>query len=58
MDHSKKSACHAEDLGSIPGLGRSLGGGNGNSSQYSGESPWTEESGGIQSMGWQRVGHE
>ena len=23
-----------------------------------GESPWTEEPGGLQSMGWQRVGHE
>ena len=23
-----------------------------------GESPWTEEPGGVQSMGWQRVGHD
>ena len=22
------------------------------------EIPWTEESGGLQSMGWQRVGHD
>ena len=28
----KESACHAGDPGSIPGLGRSLGGGHGNSS--------------------------
>ena len=31
----KKSACNAGDLGSIPGLGRSLGEGNGNPLQYS-----------------------
>ena len=30
----KKSACNAEDPGSIPGLGRSLGEGNGNPLQY------------------------
>ena len=32
---SKKSACNAGDLGSIPGLGRSPGEGNGNPLQYS-----------------------
>ena len=32
---SKKSACNARDLGSIPGLGRSPGEGNGNPFQYS-----------------------
>ena len=31
----KVSACHAGDLGSIPGLGRSLGEGNNNPVQYS-----------------------
>ena len=31
----KESTCHAKDLGSIPGLGRSLGGGHCNSLQYS-----------------------
>ena len=31
----KESACNAGDLGSIPGLGRSPGGGNGNPPQYS-----------------------
>ena len=30
----KESTCNAEDLGSIPWLGRSLGGGNGNPFQY------------------------
>ena len=33
---SKESACNAGDLASIPGLGRSLGGGHGNRLQYSG----------------------
>ena len=32
---SKESACNAEDLGSIPGLGRSPGGGHGNALQCS-----------------------
>ena len=32
----KESACNAGDLGLIPGLGRSLGGGNGYPLQYSG----------------------
>ena len=31
----KESACNAEDLGSVPGLGRSPGGGHGNPLQYS-----------------------
>ena len=42
---SKESACNAGDLGSIPGLGRSPGEGNGYPLQYSClENPiWTEE---------------
>ena len=32
---SKESSCNAGDVGSIPGLGRSPGGGNGNPLQYS-----------------------
>ena len=31
----KESACDVRDLGSIPGLGRSTGGGNGHPLQYS-----------------------
>ena len=54
----KESACSAGDLGSIPGLGRFPGGGNGNPLQYSClEIPWTEEPGRLQSIG-QRVGHD
>ena len=49
----------ARDLGSIPGSGRSPGGGNGSSLQYlAWEIPQTEKPGGMQSMGSQRVGHD
>ena len=44
------------NVGSIPGLGRSSREGNGNPLQYScWKIPWTEESGRLQSMGFQRV---
>ena len=46
------------DAGSIPGLGRCPGEGDGNPLQYSFlENPWTEKPGGLQSIGSQRVGH-
>ena len=49
----KASACNVGDLGSIPGLGRSLGEGNGNPLQYSClENPM--QPGGLQSMVPQR----
>ena len=52
------SAWDARDTGSIPGSGRSPGGGHGNPLQYScREIPWTEELGGLQSMGSQRPKH-
>ena len=55
----KESACNAGDLGSIPGLGRSPGEGNGNALQYSClKIPWTKELGRLQSMGSQKVGHD
>ena len=47
------------DTGSIPGLGRLPGGGNGNhSSILIWEIPWTEELGRLQSTGSQRVGRD
>ena len=50
----KASASNAGDPGSIPGLGRSLGEGNGNPLQYSClENPMDGELGGLQSMGSQ-----
>ena len=55
---SKESACNAGDPGLIPGSGRSLGEGNGYLLQYScPKNSWTEKSGGLQSMGSQRVRH-
>ena len=47
------------DADLIPGSGRSPGGGHDSSLQYSClENPWTEEPGGLQFSGAQRVGHE
>ena len=49
---SKESACNAGDevdSGSVPGLGRSPGEGNG-SSIFAWRIPWTEEPGGLQSI--------
>ena len=56
----KESTCHVGDLGSIPGLGRSPGEGNGYPTPvfWPGESPWREETGGLQSTGSQTVGHD
>ena len=49
----------AGDMGLIPGSGRSLGEGSGNPLQSSClENPRTEESGGLQSIGSQRVRHD
>ena len=51
-----KSACNAGDLGSIPGLGGSPGGGHGNPLQYFClENPHGQRS--LQSMGSKRVRH-
>ena len=59
---SYKSAFNAGDTrvaGSTPGSGRTPGGGNGNPFQYSClENPRTEEPGGLQSKGLQRVRHD
>ena len=56
---SKESTCNAGDLGWIPGSGRSPGGGHGaHSSILAGRIPWTEEPGGLQSIGLQRAGHD
>ena len=55
----EESASNAGDQGSIPGLGRSPAEGNGNPLQYPGlEISWTEEPGGLQSIGLQRVGDD
>ena len=52
----KESACNAGDVGSIPGLGRLLEKGMASHSNILvWRIPWTEELGGLQSMGLQRV---
>ena len=49
----------ARGAGLNPESERSPGEGNGNPLPYSClENPWTEEPGGLQSMGLQRVGHD
>ena len=57
----KESTCNAGEVGDvslIPGLGRSPGGERVNPLQYSClENPMTEEPGGLQSTGSQRVRH-
>ena len=57
----KESACNAGDTGdagSLPGLGRSPGGGNGNPLQYSCLKNPKDRGGELQSMGSQRVRHD
>ena len=58
---NKESSCNAGDAGdtgSMSGLGRSLEEGMATrSSTLAWRIPWTEEPGGLQSMGLQRVGH-
>ena len=56
---SKESACNARDLGSIPGLGRSPGEGNGNPLQYSClENPMDRAAWRTTVHGVARVGHD
>ena len=55
----KKSVCNAENLGLSPGSRRSPGEGNVyHFSILAWGIPWTEEPGGLQSMGPQRVGDD
>ena len=55
----KESACSIGDPGSIPGLGRAPGEGMADhSSILAWKISWTEEPGGLQSIGSQRVEHD
>ena len=55
----KESACNAGDPGSIPGLGRSPGEGNGNPLQYScPENPMDRGAWQVAVLGVERVGHD
>ena len=53
VKNSSGNARGVRDMDSIPGSGRSPGGGHGNPLQYvlAWRMPWTEEPGGLQSMG-------
>ena len=54
----KNPPANARDTGSIPGSRRSPGEGNDNPpSTLAWEIPWTEEPGGLPSIGFHRVGH-
>jgi hypothetical protein len=58
VKHPSANARDIRDMGLIPGLGRSPGGGHGNPLQYSYlENPMDREPGGLQSIGSQRVRH-
>ena len=56
----KEFACNIGDMSSIPGFGRSPGGGAWQPTPVSlaGEFPWTEEPGGLQSVRLQRVRYD
>ena len=56
--HPPANAEGSGDAGSVPGLGRSPGGGNGNPLQYSCLKNPMEEPGGLQTSGSQRVGRD
>ena len=55
---SSRSAGATGDVGSIPGLGRSLGGGKSNPLHYPCLENPTEEPGGLQSLQLERAGHD
>ena len=58
ISDGRESACNAGDPGSIPESGRSPGMGLAtHSSILAWRIPWTEEPGGLQLMGLQRVTH-
>ena len=53
----EEPTCQCRNAGLIPGSGRSPGGGHGHFSNLAWRIPWTEEPGGLQPKGSQRVGH-
>ena len=58
VKNSPAVAGDIREAGSIPGLGKSPGGGHGIPLQCSClKNPWTEVPGGLRSMGSQRIGH-
>ena len=57
VENPPANAVDIRDMGSIPGSGRSPGGQHGNAWD-AWRIPWTEEPGGLQFIGSQRVGHD
>ena len=58
VENMLANAGDVRDVGLIPGLGRFPAEGNGNPLQYLvWRIPWTEEPGGLQSTGSQRIRH-
>ena len=58
VKNTPANAGDSEGLSWIPGSGRSPGVGNGNPLRLVWEIPWTEESGGLQSMELKRFRHD
>ena len=59
VENVPANAGDIRDVGSIPGLERSPGGGHGNPvSTLAWRIPWTEEPGGLQSIALHRVGYD
>ena len=59
VENLPASAGDVRDVGSIPELGRSPGGGMATHSDiFAWRIPWTEEPGGLQCIEWQRVRHD
>ena len=58
MTAVKNPPADAGDVGSIPGSGRYPGERHGNPLEFCKKIPWTEEPGGLQSIGSQRVRHD
>ena len=50
VNNMPANAGDTRDVGSVPGLGRFPGGGNGNSSILAWKIPWAQEPGGLQSL--------
>ena len=58
VNNMPANAGDTRDVGSVPGLGRFPGGGNGNSSILAWKIPWAQEPGGLQSLvsqSWTRL---
>ena len=58
VKNSLADAGSTRNVGSVPELGRSPGGGNGNPRIIAWRIPWAKEPGGLQSIGLQKLRHD